>query len=148
MLIRLSRSPSNAKTGVFDNYWPFFWFVYAMKLYGVNAINKGLKMNSYKSFMDMITTSDINYVVSLSRNSKAVQEQDLDISLMNSEEQQKYKDGYAGYEVKRPIFSGGANTKRAYCGVMWNYEGRAFYDDVKMKWDLAFDYEDTWDLLC
>ena len=70
-----------------------FLFVYAMKLYGVHAINKSLKLkaNSYMLFMDMVTTSDI---VSLLQNSKEVWEQDLDISLMNSEEQQKYKDGY------------------------------------------------------
>ena len=50
--------------------------------------------------------------------------------------------------MKKPIFSGGVNTKRTYCGVMWNAEGRTFYDDVKMKWDLAFDDEETWDKLC
>ena len=88
-----------------------FLFVYAMKLYGVNAINKWLKVNSYKSFMDMVATSDIAYIVSLLWNSKEVWEQDLDTSLMNSEEQQKYKDGFTASEVKNPIFSGGPITR-------------------------------------
>ena len=125
-----------------------FLYLYAMKLYGVNAINKWLKTNTNKSFIDMVTTSDIAYVVSLLRNSKEVWEQDLDISQMNPSEQKKYKDGCEGYVVKKPIFSGGVNTKRTYCGVMWNAQGRTFYDDVRMKWDLAFDDEETWDKLC
>ena len=93
-------------------------FVYAMELHGVNAIKKWPKANSYKSFMDMVTMSDIVYFVTLLQNSKEVWEQDLDISLMNSEEQWKYKDGCTGYEVKKPIFifSGGANPKRTYFG--------------------------------
>ena len=61
--------------------------------------------------MDIVTTSDIAYVISLLQNSKEVWEQDIKISLMASEEQQKYKDGYAGYEVEKPQFSCGTNTK-------------------------------------
>ena len=49
-----------------------FLFMYVTKLYGVNAINRWLKENTYKSFMDMVTTSDIAYVISLLQNSKEV----------------------------------------------------------------------------
>jgi hypothetical protein len=48
------------------------------------------------------------------------------------------------YAPKPPMFSAGRGIKREFGAVMWNDEGKAFYEKTKETWSEAFGDRNTW----
>ena len=125
---------------------------YVSKLYGVNAIRTWLKTNKGKSFLHMISMCDIAYCICLVKNSERVWTQDKEVRQMDKSEQQRYKtwktiknaEEKERYRLFTPRFSGGSGMKRTFCGVMWNEEGIAYYEETLTSWRTAYRDKMEW----
>ena len=62
-----------------------------LRKYGVNSIRTWLKEHKDKTFLDMMTVSDVAYVISLLKISWRVWDQDLLVKSELDIEQEKYR---------------------------------------------------------
>ena len=74
------------------------------------------------SYLDIITASDIAYIISLIKNSNNVW-----LKMRNS-------DG----KLVKPLFTAGEGLKRVYGITTWNKSGMRYYEDAKTAWTEAF----------
>ena len=128
---------------------------YVSRLYGVNAIRTWLKEHKGKTFLDMMTVSDVAYVISLLKNSWCVWDQDLLVKSESDMEQEKYcnrktledPEDRRKYEQEYPMFSDGRGLKRTFCGVMWNDEGMQYLAETTQTWGNDRSDIQEWTLL-
>jgi len=78
--------------------------------------------NRGSSFLDIITASDIAYVVSLIKNSDCVW-----LKMRNA-------DG----ELMQPLYTSGKGIKRVYSVTTWKSSGKKYYREVLDAWKTAF----------
>ena len=79
------------------------------------------------TFLDIITPSDIAYVVALVKNGA-----DMWTTLKDAD----------GNKVK-PLFTSGENMKRTFAMNIWNADGMEFYDHAFTGWHAAFNRHST-----
>jgi hypothetical protein len=82
---------------------------YVHKLYSDKHLTKVLKMSPGTTIFQVLTPSDIAYVVVVLKNGKEMWD--------NKEE------GNKGSKKARPLFTSGKGTKRSYGITLWNKEG-------------------------
>ena len=94
-----------------------------VRLVHANRYYKGLLVaNCGSSYLDIITASDVAYVLSL---------------IMNSGEvwlKRKTADG----KLVKPLYTSGKGVKREYGVTTWSKSGMKYYRDMKNKWKPAF----------
>jgi hypothetical protein len=82
-----------------------------------------LMENPGATFLDIITPSDVAYVVALMENSREMWTTPRDEN---------------GIKV-RPLYTSGENMKRTYGMNIWNEDGMDFYESAYMFWHAAFN---------
>ena len=94
-----------------------------VRLVHANRYYKGLLIaNCGSSYLDIITASDVAYVLSLMMNS-------IEVWL-----KRKTADG----KLVKPLYTSGKGVKREYGVTTWSKSGMKYYRDMKNKWKPAF----------
>ncbi len=83
-----------------------------------------------RSFLEMITPSDIAYVLALIKISQGVWDQDL------REVENPHVQG--GEEKLRPIFTSGKGKKRIFEKSVWTREGLEYFYMAEMHWKKVY----------
>ena len=122
---------------------------YVKYLHGENTIKKFVDREKGRTFLDMITPSDVAYSISLIKNSQDVWKESNKISKMPEEVQKKYKDKKNEDFVKKeePLFTKGSGQKREFGRVMWNEVGTDFLANAQKEWIKSFNQEEVCTLL-
>jgi hypothetical protein len=89
-----------------------------------------MKRNVNRTFLEMITPSDIAYVLSLIKNSQGVWDQNLKVAV---------NPHVAGKEKKlRPIFTSGKGKKRVFGESIWTREGLEYFYTAEKNWKVVY----------
>ena len=133
--------------------------VYVSRLYGDKAIKVWMKKNKGKTFLDMITMSDVAYCVALIENSHEVWEEELEvkkeIAKLMPDEQEKFrkkgklskkeKKTFLKREPKDPRFTSRKGTTRAYLSNGWNRDGVRLFNQIWATFKGVASNRDTWE---
>ncbi len=105
-----------------DSLYLVFSFVcnYVRKLYSDKHLTKMLKMSPGTTIFQILTPSNIAYVVAVLKNGK---------EMWDNEEE-----GNKGSKKARPLFTSGKGTKRSYGITLWNKEGFEYYHYTEKNW--------------
>jgi hypothetical protein len=99
-------------------------------LYSDAHLRKNMKRFVNKTFLDMITPSDIAYVLALIKNSQGVWHQDMRVAanphVLGSEEK------------LRPIFTSGKGKKRIFGKCVWTREGLEYFYMAERNWKKVY----------
>jgi len=113
----------------FDEIFEFV-AIYVRRMYSDAHLRKNMKKFVNKTFLEMITPSDIAYVLSLIKNSQEVWEQNKRC-VENSHK--------AGGEKKlRPIFTSGKGKKRVFGENVWTREGLEYFYTAEKNWKVVY----------
>jgi hypothetical protein len=85
-----------------------------------------MEQNPNKVFFQMVTPSNIAYVISLAKNGK---------SLWDQKKRQKNNPGMEGEKKERPLFTCGEGKKRTYGKTVWNMEGLDYFYSAGKNWN-------------
>ena len=111
---------------------------YVKYLHGENAIKKYVDINKGRTFLDMLTPSNVAYSISIVKNNEEVWKEQYEVA-KNPNLRDKYKDKKnKEYVYKKPRYTGGPGQKRQFGRVMWQKEGTAFMINAKEVWRKAF----------
>ena len=99
-----------------------FLIVYARKVHNDRYFVKLLVTNPGRSYLDILTASDIAYMATVLRNSG-------DVWMEKAENDGKVKD-----KSIKTQFTSGKGKKRVLGKSMWNDEGLAYYENALTKW--------------
>jgi hypothetical protein len=83
-----------------------------------------------RTFLEMITPSDIAYVISLIKNSQGVWDQDLRVAASPHV--------LGGEEKLRPIFTSGKGKKRVFGESVWTREGLEYFYTTEKHWKTVY----------
>ena len=133
--------------------------VYVSKLYGDKAIKAWMKNNKGKTFLDMITMSDVAYCVALVENSHEVWEEELEakkeIAKLPSDEQEKFrkkgklskvdKKRFLKREPKDTKFTSRKGTTRVYLSHGWNRAGVCLFNQTWATFKGVASNQETWE---
>jgi hypothetical protein len=130
------------------SFWPIINFIgkYVAKLYGKRKIQQWSEINKGKSFLCMITTSDIAYCLTVTVNNYEVWNQWFAIKDLGKEELDKYKvksqskmtnEEKATYLKKAPKFTK-KREKKTYLEHGFSKSGVAFYNEKWKMWRQFF----------
>ncbi len=97
----------------FDILFEFF-ALYVRKIYGDRYLKSVIKNQAGVSLLDIITPSDISYMICLIKNSKDVWRQANDDTDLSSKK-------------VRPLFTSGEGKKRTFGDTTWNKTGLAYF---------------------
>ena len=144
----LSKPPSNDEFKEGDLFNVLFDFIgdYVVKLYGINKVRATMVANPGYGLIDVVTASDLAYVVAVIEDKKGVWEQTVHLKRMTQEERFRVKD-LTDFAVEEPRFTSRKGVKKEYLGNGWSKEGIQMYNDVWKKWKEKFRDEVFWDLL-
>jgi hypothetical protein len=99
-------------------------FLYRRILYHTgrnHVIRKVIHYSAGRSFLDIIGPSDIVYIVSISKNSKGMWDQDIQMQELGAE-------AMGNPEKKlKPLFTSRSGQKRAQGKSLWNLEGMKYF---------------------
>jgi hypothetical protein len=83
-----------------------------------------------KTFLEMITPSDITYVIALIKNSQGVWDQDMRVAanphVLRVEEK------------LHPLFTSGKGKKRIFGKCVWTSEGLEYFYMAEMNWKIVY----------
>lgn len=103
---------------------------YVSKLYSDSYITNRLQRHPGKTFFQLITPSDISYILSLVKNGKDMWDQDDRVSA----------NPHGNREKKlRPLFTSGRGKKREYGTSLWTDEGMEFYYTGEKNWKHVYN---------
>ena len=102
-----------------------FFAKYVRKIHGDRYLKSVIKNNAGISLLDIITPSDVSYMICLIKNSKDVWSQAIDDDEDNSKK-------------VRSLFTSGEGKKRTFGDTTWNKEGLAYFQHGVDVWKLAF----------
>jgi hypothetical protein len=91
-----------------------------------------MKINANKVFFQLVTPSDIDYVISLIKNGMAVWNRKK--LLFETEEMKKTK--------AKPLFTSGEGQKRSFGKTTWSKEGLKYFHKVERTWQEAYSNEE------
>jgi len=107
---------------------------YVRKTHSDCEIKRELKNNEGMTFVDMITPSDIAYVLAIIKNGQEMWDQAKNPS---TSPEKKLK----------PLYSSGEGRKRESGISMWNKEGLAFYYTVEKNWKEVYNDKEQFSVL-
>jgi hypothetical protein len=84
--------------------------------------------NAGRNFLDIIGPSDIAYIVSITKNSKGMWDQDIRMQELGEEAKENPE------KKLKPLFTSGSGQKRTQGKSLWNLEGmKYFHQTEKME---------------
>ncbi len=129
--------PDKFQTGIqrfvdenaFDELFQFI-ALYVRRLYSNVHLRRSMKRFVNRSFLEMISLSDIAYVLALIKNSQGVWDQDL------REAENPHVLG--GKEKLCHIFTSGKGKKRIFGKSVWTREGLEYFYTAEMDWKKVY----------
>ena len=113
----LAEQPNIEEDEIYD-----FLGRYVRRIHSDDFIRRALKTFPASSFVDVLTPSDIAYVIAIIKNSGEMWDQNIRMKEMKGHE------AIASKEKKlRPLFTQGEGMKRDKGETLWNREGRQFF---------------------
>jgi len=106
-----------------------FLSCYVRNVHADRYLKNLLLNNPGYTYLDIITPSDIAYVISLIKNS-------AHLWLLKKFDAHDDKDSEA--LAMKPIFTAGLNTKRTFGITTWNKDGIEYYNNALKNWERAF----------
>ena len=103
---------------------------YVRKVHADKFLKRKLIKELGSTFLDLISASDIAYVICLVKNSGGVWSQSL--------RQDDTEDNNDEDKVK-PLFTAGQGKKRVYGETVWSQAGQDYYDKALKNWRHAYD---------
>ncbi len=107
-----------------------FIALYVQRLYSDAHLQKNMKMFVNKTFLKMITPSDIAYVLALIENSQGVWDQDMRVTANPHV--------LGGKEKLWPLFTSGKGKKRIFGKCVWTREGLEYFYMAEMNWKKVY----------
>jgi hypothetical protein len=107
-----------------------FIALYVQRLYSDAHLQNNMKRFVNKTFLEMITPSDIAYVLALIKNSQGVWDQDMRVAANPHV--------LGGEEKLRPLFTSGKGKKRIFGKCMWTREGLEYFYMAEMNWKKVY----------
>jgi hypothetical protein len=108
---------------------------YVRKTHSDCEIKRELKNNEGMSFVDMITPSDIAFVISIIKNSRHVWDQTMKMTSTafnaNVENEKKL----------RPLFTEGTGKKKEQGKSLWSAKGMKYFKRAERKWKKIYQNE-------
>jgi hypothetical protein len=98
---------------------------------------KGLLL---KPFLEMITPSDIAYVLALIKNSQGVWDQDMRVAVNPHV--------LGGKEKLRPLFTSSKGKKRIFGKCVWTREGLEYFYTAEMNWKKVYRTKSIFFQIC
>jgi hypothetical protein len=95
-----------------------FMTMYEQRIYPDAVWKRKMEQNPNKVFFQMVTPSNIVYVIFFKKNGK---------SLWDQKKRQKNNPGMEGGKKERPLFTCGEGKKRMYSKTTWNMEGPDYF---------------------
>jgi hypothetical protein len=77
--------------------------------------------SAWRSFLDVIGPSDIAYTISLTKNSKGMWNQDIQVQELGAEAMEN------PVKKLKPLFTSGSGQKRTQDKSLWNLEGMKYF---------------------
>lgn len=126
-----------------DLYYLLTKFV--SKIDGVMAIKNYCEDHKGKTYLDLLTYSDVAYFCAVMRNLEETWDYEYRMTLASGEERRKYNDPQeieddgerAQYIEPKPRFTGGVKKKRELFKMMWSEEGTQYYKKAEGVWKEA-----------
>jgi len=126
-----------------DLYYLLSRFV--SKIDGVMAIKEFCKNNKGKTYLDLVTYSDIAYFAAVLKNLEETWDYEYRRDIAVGEELGKFNDPQKiqdederkNYTEPKPRFTGAVKKKRELFRMMWNREGETYYRAVYDVWEKA-----------
>ncbi len=94
---------------------------YVWKVHSDEHIHKVIHYSAGRSFLDIIQTSDIVYIVSIIKNSKGMRDHDIRMQELGTEAM-----GNSEKKLK-PLYTSGSGQKKTQNKVLWNLEGVKYF---------------------
>ncbi len=102
------------------------------QLYSDAWLTKKLKKYPERSFFQIVTPSDIVYIISLVKNGKAMWDQEMDVVAKNQDDE---GEGEVKEKKKaRPLFTSGMGKKQSFGISLWNRVGLEYYHTAEDNW--------------
>jgi hypothetical protein len=99
-----------------------FMTMYVQRIYPDSVWKRKLEQNPNIVFFQMVTLSDIAYVILLVKNGKLS---------WGQKKRQMDNPGMGGEKKERPLFTCGECKKRTYGKTMWNMEALDYFHTVE-----------------
>ncbi len=94
---------------------------YKRKVHSNEHTRKVIRYNAGRSFLDVIGSSDIAYIVSIIKNSKGMWDQDIQMQEMHEEAKENTE------KKLKPLFTSGSVQKRTQSKSLWNLVGMRYF---------------------
>jgi hypothetical protein len=124
-----------------NNFDELFKFItlYVQRLYSDPHLQKCLQKNVNRIFLEMISPSDIAYVLALIKNGKGGWDQDLRMA----------QHPHGGGEKKvPPLFTSGKGKKRMFGKSMRTWEGLEYFYLAEKNWKEVYTTKTLYSRLC
>ena len=110
---------------------------YVRRVHSDDFIRRTLKSYPESSFVDVMTPSDIAYVIAIIKNSGEMWDQNVRMKEMGH--------GAMALQEKklRPLFTQGEGMKRDKGETLWNREGRQFFASALKTWKEIYNSKDS-----
>ena len=96
-------------------------------------MTKKLKTYPERSFFQIVTPSDIAYIISLVKNGKAMWDHEMD-AVDERNQDDKGKGKVKEKKKARPLFTSGMGKKRSFGVSLWNRVGLEYYHTAEDNW--------------
>ena len=116
---------------------------YVRRLYSDTMITKTLKKNPGRCFFQIITASDIAYVISVIKNGQDMWNQEMTLLARNEDLVEVEPTKKA-----RPLFTHGMGKKRLFGVSLWNKAGLEYYHKAEENWLRLYNSEELFSKLC
>ena len=123
-----------------------FFCHYVRRLYSDAWLTRKLKKYPRQSFFQIVTPSDIAYIISLVKNGKAVWDEEMDAVDKNQDEEGEGKDEKK--KKARPLFTSGMGKKRSFGVSLWNRVGLEYYHTAEDNWRTVYNSKEMFSQLC
>jgi hypothetical protein len=107
-----------------------FIALYVQRIYPDAHLRKNMKRFVNKTFLEMITTSDIVYVLALIKNSQGVWDQDMRVAANPHV--------LGGKEKLHPLFTSGKGKRRIFGKCVRTREGLEYFYMAEMNWKKVY----------
>ncbi len=107
-----------------------FIALYIQRLYSDAHLQKNMERFVNKTFLEMITPSDIAYVLVLIKNSQGVWDRDMRVAANPHV--------LGGEEKLRPLFTSGKGKKRIFGKCVGTREGLEYFYTAEMNWKKVY----------
>jgi hypothetical protein len=114
-----------------DNFHKLFEFItlYVQRFYSDVHLQKCMKKYFNRVFLELISPSDIAYMLALIKNGKGVWDQDVRMVV----------NPCGGGEKKlRPLFTSGKGKKRMFGKSVWTREGLEYFYMAERNWKKVY----------